>query len=154
MSANPQNMPTPTYIDLVITPGDVVPSPSAGTQVVRFGATITAGKVLVRDASTGRFVLATKLTAEGSGGGIGSSLVFAVSGGANGQYGAAALAGSNITVGSVLFPGTVYVLSESGNIVEANGLDSGDYLTIIGYAIDDSTLRFSPVSTLVEVPPT
>jgi hypothetical protein len=146
--------PPPSFTDIVITPGDVVPSAAAGTQVVRFGATVTAGQVLVRDSATGRFVPASNLTADGSGGGIGSSLVFSLSGGVNGQFGAAALAGSNITLGAVLEPSRVYVLSTAGKIVEANGLDVGEFLTIIGYAIDVETLRFSPVSTLVEVPAT
>jgi hypothetical protein len=137
--------------DISITPTNVVPATDAFVETVLLGETVTAGEILVYDATDDDWVVASNATDVLSGTGNGQNLRMALSSANSGQTIAVARANSDVALGAVLTAGRWYVLSVGGAISPESDAGSGDFSVLIGYAKTTSLLRFTPVSTGVQV---
>ena len=138
--------------DITITAADVLVADSVRVAAVEAGVAIVAGKVLVYDPTDDDYILASNTTLALSGNAGASSLVISVGDAGAGQRVAVVGGGNTITVGSVLSKGRVYVLSGNGLISPESDATSGDFVTIIGYALSATELYFNPQSTGLEIP--
>lgn len=125
--------------DLTITPANVVTGDASGIDRSGFaGATITAGQVVYKDASTGRWLLAddnSATVAARTPGGV------ALNGASNGQPLGVQRSG-DMTLGATLVAGTTYYLSDTpGGIGPAADLAAGEYPSIIGIAKSTTVLN-------------
>ena len=138
--------------DLVITDSDVLVSDSVRVSAVEVGEAVSAGEVIVYDPVDEDWVLASNATAVLSGNENNAYIGIAVSNAAAGQRVAAVVSGDqDITLGSVLTAGRVYVLSAAGKISPESDAATDDWLTIIGYAKSSTVLLFNPISTNIQV---
>ena len=138
--------------DITITAADVLVADSVRVAAVEAGVAIVAGKVLVYDSTDDDYILASNTTLALSGNAGAASLVMSVGDAGAGQRVAVVGGGNTITVGSVLSKGRVYVLSGNGLISPESDATSGDFVTIIGYALSATELYFNPQSTGLEIP--
>lgn len=123
--------------DITITAANVVAGGSAVKVDGTAGATITAGQVVYRDASTGRYLLADCDSATAA---VRSPVGIALNGAANGQP-VEVLTKGSVTIGATLTAGVAYYLSGTpGGICPVADLSTGDYPTIIGIARSTSVL--------------
>lgn len=138
--------------DLSVTIGDVLVADTVRVSAVEVGEAISAGDVIVYDANDEDWVLASNASAALSGNGNNAYIGIAVGSAAAGQRVAAVINGAqDITLGSVLTAGRVYVLSTGGNISPESDAATNDWLTILGYAKSSTVLHFNPISTNVQV---
>ncbi|MGI9159855.1 MAG: hypothetical protein ACR2K1_08900 [Saprospiraceae bacterium] len=116
---------------LVITPASVVKSTGAVIANGTAGATITAGQSVYLDASDSKYKLADADSATTA---VRAAVGLALNGAADGQP-LAVQTGGDITLGSILTAGTIYVLGDvAGGIMPAADLGSGDRVMLIGVA--------------------
>lgn len=142
-------MPTPVSI----TPANVSSSSSDSRSSIQVGEVVNAGDILYLKAADGKWWKADCLTAEKAGSGSPGNLKIALSNApAAGQWILGADANSNVTLGSVLTKGNIYVLAATGGkFGPPADLVSTDQLTIIGYATSSTVLRFEPKPTGVVI---
>lgn len=138
--------------DITITASDVLVADSVRVAAVEAGVAVTAGQVLVYDPTDDDYILASNSTLALSGNAGAASIVMAVGAAGAGQRVAVVGGGNTITVGSVLSKGRVYVLSANGLISPESDATTGDFVTIIGYALSATELYFNPQSTGLEIP--
>ena len=123
--------------DLIITATSVVAASAAAIKHVTAGATIVAGKAVVRDPASGKWVLADSNHATAAlrvPGGI------AANGASDGQPLAVHTAGQ-LTLGAVLAAGLTYYLSDTpGGICPAADVGSGERSVLVGIATSASVL--------------
>lgn len=135
--------------DLVITAANVKAADSATKKSAKGGGTITPGKVIYKDLSTGKLDLvdadsatASQRDVEGialSGGGVDQPIFYMTEG--------------DLDVGAVLTVGKVYVASDTaGGIMPVEDLEAGDYVTILGVAKTTSILAVKINKSGVAVP--
>lgn len=124
-------------VDLVITAANVVAGGSSVTVDGTAGAAITAGQVVYRDATTGRYLLADCDSATAA---ARSPAGIALNGAATGQP-VEVLTKGAVTIGATLTAGVAYYLSPiAGGICPVADLLTGDYPTIIGIARSTTVL--------------
>ena len=134
--------------DLSITAANVVKGSDASTTRGVAGATITAGQVVYKEASSGKFKLADAdhATAE-----VRQPDGIALHGAADGQP-LEVLTGGDITIGATVTAGTAYYLSpNAGGIAPLADVLSGDDVVLIGLAKSTTVLRaiiYAPGVTL------
>lgn len=124
--------------DLSITAGNVVRGSTSQTEAGTAGATITAGQVVYRDVSDGKYKLADcdSATAE-----VRSPRGVALNGASDGQPLTILLSG-DVTIGATLTAGTTYYLSATpGGIAPVGDLGTGDYPVVVGIATSTSVLK-------------
>ena len=124
--------------DLSITAGNVVAATGSSVVPGTAGEAITAGQVVYKNTSTGKYMLADvddseKYAAEG----------IALNGASNGQPLDVCSSSSDLDIGATLTVGTVYVLSADGAISPAADLTTGDYAVVIGVATATDSLKVS-----------
>ncbi|RAI34526.1 hypothetical protein [Rhodoplanes serenus] len=117
--------------DLSITAANVIAGSDAAIVNGRAGATVTAGQVVYREASTGKYKLAYNDSATAE---VKVPAGIALHGAADGQP-LAVQTGGDITIGATLTPGSAYVLSSTpGAIAPVADLGTGDYVVQLGLA--------------------
>ena len=117
-----------------LTEASVLPSTNARRLRGTFGATIVQGTVVNRDAADGKFKIADCTSAATD-----EACGIALTSGANGQPGII-MTGGNLTC-DMLTAGTVYVLSDAGQIAPAVDLNLlTDYCTVVGAASSSTNL--------------
>lgn len=127
-------------VDLVITAAAVLAGAGASVKHVTSGATIVAGKAVVRDPATGKWVLADSNHATAAlrvPGGI------ALNAGSDGQPLAVLTAGP-ITFDAVLAAGVAYYLSDTaGGICPVADVGSGERAVLLGMAESATVLELA-----------
>lgn len=123
--------------DLSITAANVVAGSNARVVNGIAGATVTAGQVVYRDATTKKFGLADCDSATA---GVRVAFGIALNGASDGQP-LAVLTEGDITIGATMTAGLAYYLSPTaGGIGVVGDLGSGDYPTLIGIAKSTTVL--------------
>ena len=123
--------------DLSITAANVVAGSNARVVNGTAGATVTAGQVVYRDATTKKFGLADCDSATA---GVRVAFGIALNGASDGQP-LAVLTEGDITIGATMTAGLAYYLSPTaGGIGVVGDLSTGDYPTLIGIAKSTSVL--------------
>lgn len=123
--------------DLILTAASVLPGAGASTKNVTSGATIVAGKTVVRDPATSKWVLADSnhaTVALRTTGGI------ALNGASDGQP-LTILTGGPITLGAVLTAGVGFYQSDTpGGICPVADVGAGERAVFLGIATSTSSL--------------
>jgi len=128
--------------DLVITASAVLAGNGARTEQGAAGEAITAGKLVYRDATTGKYFMSDSNAASAS-----SRVVrgMALNGASDGQPLQIARPGCDITMNAVLTPGTTYYLSDTpGGICPLADVGVGEFYQPIGVAKSATVLAFNP----------
>jgi hypothetical protein len=121
--------------DLSITAASVKPSAGAVITSGIAGATITAGQLVHRNTTSGKFVLS-----DADGSGLKQVLGVALNGASDGQP-LSVQTGGDITIGATVTAGTTYYASPTaGGICPLADVASGDDPIIIGIAKSASVL--------------
>lgn len=124
-------------VDLVITAASVLPGAGAAIKHVTSGATIVAGKSVVRDPATGKWVLADSNHATAA---LRITGGMALNGASDGQP-MAVQTGGAITLGAVLTPGMAYYQSDTaGGVCPVADVGSGERSVLLGMATSASSL--------------
>lgn len=123
--------------DISVTAASVIKSGGAAIEHGIAGATITAGQIVYKEASTGKFKLADcdSATAE-----IKVPYGMALHASLDGQP-LTVLTGGDVTLNAVLTAGTPYYLSETPGGIRATP-DTGDYIALLGIAKSTTVLAF------------
>jgi hypothetical protein len=124
--------------DLSITAANVLRGSNARVESGVFGATVTQGQVVYRDAADGKFKLA-----DCDSGTAAAKIPYgiALNGGAAGQPADVQISG-DITIGGTLTAGAAYYLSPNpGGIGLIAEVGVGDDYTLLGLATSTSVLR-------------
>lgn len=123
--------------DISITPALVVAGTGAATKHGTAGATITAGQVVARDATTGKYILADNNSATEA---VREPRGIALNGASLNQPLAVLIEGP-LTIGGTLTANVAYYLSDTpGGICPVADLASGEYPTLLGMAISATVL--------------
>lgn len=126
--------------DLTITAANVVAASDATKEAGTAGATITAGQVVYRDSSDGKYKLADADSATVA---ARSPRGIALHGASDGQP-LDILRSGNITIGATVTGGVAYYLSPTaGGICPVADLLTGDYATFLGIATTASVLKIN-----------
>lgn len=130
--------------DLTVTAASVVAGSNAVTEQGLAGATITAGQLVYRDSTTGRYLKADSNAASAE---IRTPRGVALNGASDGQPLAIHRSG-DITIGATLTAGIAYYLSDTpGGICAVADVGSGEYVVLLGVAKSASVLAFSVTYT-------
>lgn len=124
--------------DLTVTAANVLAGTGATKENGTAGATITAGQVVYKDSSDGKFKLADCDSATAA---VRSPYGVALNGASNGQPLTVQKSGP-ITIGATMTAGVAYYLSgTAGGICPVADLASGDYPTILGISSSTTVLN-------------
>lgn len=135
--------------DIVITAANVLKGAGAEVRSGIFGATITQGQALYKDAADNKLKLAdtdsgTAAAREVEG--------ISLSAGSNGQPGFYLKSGL-ITIGGTVTVGKIYVLSgNAGGIAPIDDLASGDYTAVIGIGVSATQIKVGILNGGVAIP--
>lgn len=124
--------------DLSITAASVVAGSNATTERGTAGETITAGQVVYRDATTGKYLKADNNSATAA---VRQPRGIALNGAALNQP-LGVLTSGDITIGATLTAGARYYLSETAGGIqpEADLATTGEYVALIGLAKSTTVL--------------
>jgi hypothetical protein len=133
--------------DLTVTAASVIAGAGSSTENGTLGATVTAGQVLYKAASDGRWYLADNNSATAE---VRKATGIALNGGAAGQPVRVLLSGL-VTIGATLTAGVAYYLSDTpGGICPVADVGAGEYSCLVGIAtttaILDVNFQYSGVS--------
>ena len=134
--------------DLVITPADVQRGAGAITKQVSALSAVTAGQVVYKDSTTSN---RAPVDADGA---ADMRVVEGIAlGGAAADQPFIVQTDGDIELGSIITVGEIYVLSDTaGGIMPAADLEAGDYVSIIGVGISNTTIRLGILNSGVAVP--
>jgi hypothetical protein len=117
--------------DLSLTAANVIAQTGAVTRQVTAGATITAGQMVYREASTGKYKLADADSATQE---VQETGGMALCGASDGQP-LVILTEGDVALGSVLTAGSRYYLSSTAGAIEPEAdLSTGEEINLIGLA--------------------
>lgn len=123
--------------DLSITAASVLAGTNAIIESGRAGETVTAGKVVYKDATTGKYLLAD---ADSGTAAAKAPRGIALNGAADGQP-LSVVRGGDVAIGATLTAGTAYYLSPvAGGICPLADVASGDNVVLLGLAKSTSVL--------------
>jgi len=123
--------------DLSITASAVIASGNSTIENGTAGATITAGQVVYKEASSGKFKLADSNSATSE---AKTAYGIALNGASDGQP-LAVIRSGDLTINAVLTAGAAYYLSETaGGIQPVADLGTGEYVGLIGVAKSTTVL--------------
>lgn len=123
--------------DLSITAASVIAGSGAATENGTLGAAVTAGQVLYKGASDGRWHLADNNSATAA---VRQASGIALNGGGIGQPVRVLLSGP-VTIGATLTAGVPYYLSDTpGGICAIADVGSGEYTCLVGLATSTTVL--------------
>lgn len=126
--------------DLTITAANVRPATAGASQETGIaGASITAGQVVYKDATTGKYLLADADVLASS-----RAVGIALHASADNQPLTVQTKGDDVTIGATVAVGETYVVSTTtGGIAPLSDLSSGDFPTILGYAPEAGKLKLN-----------
>ena len=128
--------------DISITAANVLPGADARTEHGTFGATITQGQVVYRDAADGKYKLADTDSATAA---VKVPRGIALNAGSDGQEAAVQTEGE-INLGATLAVGTTYgVTATAGVICPDADIASTNFVTILGVAKTAAILKLKPI---------
>ncbi|WBL75598.1 hypothetical protein I3J27_21435 [Bradyrhizobium xenonodulans] len=128
--------------DLGITASAVLANSGARTEQGVAGETITAGKLVYRDATTNQYFMSDSNAGTAAARAVRG---VALNGASAGQPLQIARPGSEITMNAVMTAGTTYFLSDTpGGICPLADVGTGEYFTPIGVAKSTTVLAFNP----------
>lgn len=128
--------------DLTITASDVVSDGTGIKETANAGAAISAGQIVFKD-TNGVFQLS-----DANDPALDEVSGLALNAAATGQPVTVAKIGSNVTLGSVLSPGTPYYLSSNpGMISPFADVVTGDRAIFLGIARSATVLHFRPIDS-------
>lgn len=131
--------------DISITASAVLANSGARTESGAAGETITAGKLVYRDATTNQYFMSDSNAASASARAVRG---VALNGASAGQPLQIARPGAEITMNAVLTAGLVYYLSDTpGGICPLADVGTGEYVTPIGVAKSTTVLAFNPTQS-------
>ena len=134
--------------DLVITPADVQRGAGAITKQVSALSAVTAGQVVYKDSTT-----SNRAPADADGAADMRVVEGIALGGAAADQPFIVQTDGDIELGSIITVGEIYVLSDTaGGIMPAADLEAGDYVSIIGVGISNTTIRLGILNSGVAVP--
>lgn len=135
--------------DLSITASAVLAGSNAVTEKGIAGATVTAGQVVYRNATTKKFLLADTDSATA---GVRDVYGIALNGASDNQP-LEVLRSGDMTINAAMTAGATYYLSPTpGGICPLADLTAGDYYTIIGIAKSTTVLSVKPNASGAAVP--
>lgn len=135
--------------DLTITAASVIPGANATKETGIAGATVTAGQTVYKEAATGQFKLADSNSATAE---VRTPYGIALHASLAGQPLTVQTSGQ-ITIGATVAVGTAYMQSETpGGIQPAADIATGEYATLIGFAITAAIIDIRIVASGVAVP--
>ncbi len=124
--------------DITITAANVLPGADARIEHGTFGATVTQGQVVYKDAADGKYKLADTDSATAA---VKVPRGIALNAGSDGQPATIQLSG-DITIGATLTAGVAYYLSPvAGGIAPLADVAIGDDYTLIGLAESTTVLH-------------
>jgi len=124
--------------DIVITAANVVAGSNATIDHGTAGATVTAGQVVYRSATTKKWLLADSNSATAE---VREATGIALNGASDGQPLAVQKSGL-ITIGGTLTAGVAYYLSDTpGGICPVADIGSGEYSCLLGMSTSASVLK-------------
>jgi len=130
--------------DLTITAANVVRGSNAKIETGTFGATITAGQAVYRDAADGEYKLSDTDSVTAAVRGVRG---IALNSGSDGQPGTIIRSG-DLTIGATLTAGVAYYLSGTpGGICPVADVAAGDYPVVIGIASSTTVLKVDIVES-------
>ena len=132
---------------ITVNVANLVPEKDSMAQVGILGGTIAAGKLVYRDSTTGKWLLADWDTADTPP--VNADMAITLSGGVDDQRVGLLLIrqGNYIDFGAVLTQRQVYVCGDAGAINPIADIGAGDYLYLLGYAETTSRLRILGIQT-------
>lgn len=134
--------------DLSITAANVVRGSNAKIETGDFGATITAGQPVYRDASDGKYKLSDTDSETAA---VREVRGIALNSGSDGQPGTIIRSG-DVTIGATLTAGVAYYLSgNAGGICPIADVAAGDYPVVIGIAKSTTVLNVNIVASGAEL---
>lgn len=123
--------------DLTVTAASVLAGSNAVTEHGTAGATITAGQLVYRDSSTGKYL---KADSNGASAEIRTPRGVALNGASDGQPLAIARSG-DVTAGATMTAGVAYYLSDTpGGICPLADVGTGEYVVLLGLAKSTTVL--------------
>lgn len=129
---------------MAIVTGITAVRPTANTEErkIPYGATISVGQPLYRDPADANVEWKPADASSGSGDDAPNARCIAITPGVDGGYGLGAFKGDIILVGATMTAGQTYVVDDTaGQIATEDELGTGDRVTILGVAVDATTLR-------------
>ena len=127
-------------VDLTITATSVLAASDATRENGTAGATITAGQVVYKDSSDGKFKLADNDSATAA---VRSPRGIALNGASDGQP-LQILRSGGITIGAAVTAGVAYYLSSTaGGICPVADLATGDYTVSLGVATSATVIEIN-----------
>lgn len=133
-------LPPAAASDLSVTAANVVPGADAVIDRGTAGATVTAGQVVYKESSTGKFKLADNNSATTE---VRVPFGIALNGASAGQPIAVQKAGT-ITIGATLTAGVQYYLSgTAGGIAPVADLTTGMYPSTVGLATSTTVMKLN-----------
>lgn len=133
--------------DLTITAASVIAGGDAGIENGRAGATVTAGQVVYKEASSGKFKLTDTNSATAE---VKNAYGIALNGASDGQPLAVQKSGK-ITLGSVLTAGTAYYASETPGGIQSAADVATENVAFLGIALSASSLQMAIINSGVTV---
>ena len=125
-------------VDLTVTATNVKAGANASIKPVVFGATVTAGKAIVKDPATNKHLLADSNHATAA---LRVHEGIALNGGGDGQPGDMQVSG-DLAIGATLTPGRSYWLSDTaGGICPYEDVGTGERAVLVGVATSASNMR-------------
>lgn len=133
--------------DLSITAANVL-KVSGVTKSGDAGADLTGGQMVYKDATDSKLKLADSDGAAA----LRECIGMVLSGGAGNGQPAHLIEEGVVSLGAILTPGKIYVLSDTpGGIMPADDLETGDYVTIVGVAVSTTQLKIKIWNTGAQV---
>lgn len=129
--------------DLVITTASVLPGGDATIENGRAGATITAGQVVYKEASSGKFKLTDTNSATAE---VKNAYGIALNGASDGQPLAVQKSG-NITIGATVTAGTAYYASETPGGIQPAADVATEHVAFLGLAMSTTVLKLGIINS-------
>lgn len=133
--------------DITVTAASVIAGGDAVVEHGRAGATITAGQVVYKEASSGKFKLTDTNSATAE---VKNAYGIALNGASDGQPLAVQKAGS-ITIGATVVAGTAYYASETPGGIQSAADVATEAVVLLGIATSASVIKMGIINSGVTV---
>lgn len=129
--------------DITVTAASVIAGGDATIEHGRAGATITAGQVVYKEASSGKFKLSDTNSATAE---VKNAYGIALNGASDGQPLAVQKSG-NITIGATVTAGTAYYASETPGGIQPAADVATEHVAFLGLATSTTVLKLGIINS-------